>query len=951
MTPAPGAAGGGFLADLAALPHHDAVGPFLDAHPELHTPAVVDGLGDEVARLLHVDLDRADRLVLAARWLAARLDERCQARALRATAQVLYARNDYAAAAGEFDRARAIFERIGDESELGRTLSSSVQPLIYLGRYAEAETSALRAREIFERAGDRLRLARLDTNLGNLHYRRDRFAQALALYERALAALREIGEPRDVAVALRNLAVCHISLNHFAEALAIHQEARGFCESHDLPRLVVEADYNIAYLHYLRGEYTVALELYQRARTRAEATGDTYHGALCDLDQSELYLELNLLDEGIALAEQAFAGFEALQMKYEAAKALVSLAVGVGRQGEAFRALQLFARAREMFVVEGNDFWPALIDTYRGLVLHQEGRHFEARRLCQDALRFFAAVGQASKAALSELVLGRIHLSVGELVSARLRCLRALERLQETSSPELSHRAHFLLGQVEEALGAREAALAAYEASHHRLENLRSHLEQDELKIGFLKDKLAVYESLVAMSLAKGGRAEMARAFDYIEQAKSRGLADLLAFRAAVLPSAAGVRSSLVEEVHGLRQELNWYYRHIDLAEVGREQRSADHLDSLRRESRSRETELLRLLREMGGHDPEFASLQSGRTVDLESIRSTLPLDGTILEFYEARGTLLAAVVTHRDLEVVPLTPTSRVRHLLQLLQFQLSKLRLGEDYVRTFDRTLQEATAAHLRDLYGELIRPVRDRLRTARLVVVPHDFLHYVPFHALLDGDTPLIEDFAITYAPSASVYHLCGTKRSRGRESLVMGVPDEATPYIRDEVEAVARFLPSPRVFLGDEASEENLRRHGPASRFIHVATHGRFRHDNPMFSSVQLGTSRLSLFDLYQLDLPAELVTLSGCGTGLNVTEGGDELLGLVRGLLYAGTQAALVTLWDVNDRSTAEFMTAFYGHLGHGLDKGAALREAMREIREAHPHPFHWAPFVMVGRGA
>src|SRR5207245_2941039 len=83
---------------------------------------------------------------------------------------------------------------------------------------------------------------------------------------------------------------------------------------------------------------------------------------------------------------------------------------------------------------------------------------------------------------------------------------------------------------------------------------------------------------------------------------------------------------------------------------------------------------------------------------------------------------------------------------------------------------------------------------------------------------------------------------------------------------------------------------------------------------MFSSIRLSDSLLSLFDLYQLRLPAELVTLSGCGTGLNVVVGGDELLGLVRGLLYAGALSVLVTLWDVNDQSTAEFMKWFYQHL-------------------------------------
>ncbi len=117
---------------------------------------------------------------------------------------------------------------------------------------------------------------------------------------------------------------------------------------------------------------------------------------------------------------------------------------------------------------------------------------------------------------------------------------------------------------------------------------------------------------------------------------------------------------------------------------------------------------------------------------------------------------------------------------------------------------------------------------------------------------------------------------------------------------------------------------------------------------MFSSISLGNSQLNLFDLYQLSLPAELVTLSGCGTGLNVVVGGDELLGLKRGLLYAGAQGVLLTLWDVNDQSTAEFMKLFYERLRTAPDKAKALQGAMKEVRGEYAHPFYWAPFVLVG---
>jgi CHAT domain-containing protein len=182
-------------------------------------------------------------------------------------------------------------------------------------------------------------------------------------------------------------------------------------------------------------------------------------------------------------------------------------------------------------------------------------------------------------------------------------------------------------------------------------------------------------------------------------------------------------------------------------------------------------------------------------------------------------------------------------------------------------------------------------------------------------------------------------------------VMGVPDERAPYIADEVQAVANTFQQARVFIGADATADRLATFGPTSPIVHIATHGRFRRDNPMFSSIRLGSGPFNVIDLYQLRLSAELVTLSGCSTGLNAIVGGDELLGLVRGLLYAGAGAVLLTLWDAYDRSTAEFMETFYRELQTGSTKSKALQLAMRQLRDRYPHPFYWAPFVLVGQGS
>jgi CHAT domain-containing protein len=322
-----------------------------------------------------------------------------------------------------------------------------------------------------------------------------------------------------------------------------------------------------------------------------------------------------------------------------------------------------------------------------------------------------------------------------------------------------------------------------------------------------------------------------------------------------------------------------------------------------------------------------------------------------LLDYFRVRDRILVALLARERMEIVPLTLHSRVGHLMRLLQFQLSKLRLGEDYARAHGTALMHAAQEHLRGLHQELFAPFSSQIVDAQhLVFAPHDLLHHLPFHALFDGERYLIDRFTVSYAPSASIYALCNQKAApRGGSSLVMGVPDAKAPCIADEVRSVAALLPDVQSFVAEAATLAKLRELGPTSRFVHIATHGFFRQDNPMFSGIRLGDGHLSLYDLYQVRLPAELVALSGCATGMNVVAAGDELLGLVRGLIHAGAQSLLLTMWDVDDRSSAQFMTFFYRHLLVSGNKASALQQAIREVREINPHPFYWAPFFLVGK--
>ena len=946
-SPAPDAEA--LIAKLSALPDDGARARFIAENRGLWQPAVVQELASRVRQLVRVDTVRALRMADAAVNISELLgDKLALAQSLRSKANALYAIDQHAAAVEYHQRAIEIFQELGNQAELGRTLSGSIQPFLLLGQYDRALQAAERARAIFAEQGDALRLARLDINTGNIYHRQDRFGEARDCYERSYRELLNHDDAEGLAAVLSNLSTCYISLNEFAKALETHQLARAHCQQKNMPILVAQADYNIAYLYFLRGEYGRAIQMLHEAMASGKKATDKYQLALCNLDLAEIYLELNLNNEAADLARAAHEQFQQLGMGYEAAKTLVFGAIAAGRQGQPFEALELFAQAKQLFTQEKNQVWPSLLDLYQALVLLQEGRLFEARQMAAKAHEFFAASNVRGKAVVADLLLARIALRMQEIPAAYQHCLAGLQRLNGQESPLLAYQAGFLLGEVERARGNEGAAFTAYEGARQALDKIRGQLRGEELKLAFFSNKSEIYEHLVDLCLRTRGNFE--EIFGYIEQAKSRSLLDLMVQPARLSTSDDSGQSELVRSIRNLREELNWYYNLIEREQLQPETHSRERIEKLEQQAQNREADLMRALQEATVAEAHQAGFAIPALAPLDEIRSRLGPDTALVEYFFVQERVLACVLTRETADFAAITLQPRVRKLLQLLRFQLSKFRLDPQYVEKFKTAMFESIQGHLHGLYQELVAPLRPLLRQKHVLFVPHGQLHHVPFHALYDGQSYLIDQFSISYAPSASVYALCKAKEAHhDGYSLVMGIPDGLAPTIENEARAVSSLLPNSQLLLGSEATEEALRKLGPNCRNVHIATHGYFRQDNPMFSSVRLGTSYLSVYDIYQLKLPVEIVALSGCATGLNVVSPGDELMGLARGFLQAGAQSLLLSLWDVQDASTRDFMVAFYRHLQQGDSRAVALQQAMKEVRNSYPHPFYWAPFVLMGK--
>jgi CHAT domain-containing protein len=329
-----------------------------------------------------------------------------------------------------------------------------------------------------------------------------------------------------------------------------------------------------------------------------------------------------------------------------------------------------------------------------------------------------------------------------------------------------------------------------------------------------------------------------------------------------------------------------------------------------------------------------------------------LPPDTLFLEYFVARGGLVAFLAQggHVRAETLPARP-AEVERLLRLwhLNLQAAMGRSAEE-----NRALAPNATGILRKLYDMLLRPLEERAGDLfegrqQWIIAPCGSLHYLPFHALHDGRGYLARRAQISYAPSAGILrHIAAPRAAEGR-SVAFGLSQRGQlPYTVAEAEQVAKLLDGDALVEG-AATAAALAAAGSAP-VVHLATHGEFRSDNPLFSGLSLADGWLTTLDIFGLRLQASLVTLSACQTGRSVVGGGEELLGLARAFLSAGAASLLLSYWAVEDRSTADFMIAFYKSLAQGQTKVASLQAAQERLLDdgQHEHPYYWAPFALIG---
>ncbi len=510
------------------------------------------------------------------------------------------------------------------------------------------------------------------------------------------------------------------------------------------------------------------------------------------------------------------------------------------------------------------------------------------------------------------------------------------------------------LAAVAKKVGDAEGKLANLLRAADRLDSVRARLTSGDLRLNFQGEETTIYGGIVEAYYERG---ELPRSFEYAEKSKSRVLMeDLRTANLGAPPVDPALARSEAELLDDLRGAMN------------------AHRGTRAGEAEGQLIVLWKKMEEKGPPSPELSEYLAVRrgdalgASDISLLLESLGGKAGIVEYYVLNKRLLiytlsqtrGLVVTSKDVELAELR--SLAQRLLAALRDESN-----DEYVG-----LSEQLGAYI-------LSPVEEEIsKFSHMHFVPHSFLHQIPIHALPLKGKALIEEHTVSYSQSASILRYLVARENASSSStgaLVVGDTTSDLTFARVEAQKIAALLGTEPI-LAESATKERVMSSLAAGerKKISFSCHATFSGDDPLGSGIKLhGNEMLTARDWLTLNVNADLVSLSACESAVSEERPGDEMMGLVRSIIFAGARSVVGSLWPVDDLAAFVTMSRFYDNLiAKRLDKPKSLREAQLYVRDlkdpskeidepwltspylssfgarGFTHAYFWAPFVLMG---
>ncbi|WP_156816728.1 CHAT domain-containing protein [Desulfovibrio oxyclinae] len=843
---------------------------------------------------------------------------------------LLAASGRYGEAVPALERGTAILSETGTLEEhaealaqFGNVLEQSVNFPAALGKF---ETAA----ELADEAGRDMLLARQHSNMGRiLDLRLDEYVRAKRQYEKALEIHQLMGDDRAAAQDMLDIGRCDRLMGSLQAAQERYAQAQ---ELTDDPGLRARIDLERANNAWFAAKYQDAFEILAEVLGQARESGDQMLETLAVNTSGLLHWTLGDVERSLRELNEAYRLSLKLKNRTDITASILNNQGLVLREaGRLDESMSRLEKALAMDRRAGSRWGQAYALRNMARTMLEKGDPEAAWPLLEEALALTRRIGNRINEAKVLAVMGSVRLEQGSAGEAAEHFEAARAVAQEVGLPEVRWRALHGLGSVARANGELERARDLFGEAVEIIEGLRAAVSMQELRDGFSVGRTEPYEDLVRV-LADLDRPR--EAFHVAERSRARSLVEMLGNGPRRMRDELGTQ--LYNSLTAFRDRIREQRALLRRSELEAEQEVyARNLALLE----DRYSDLLLRAR---NENPELANIVEADALHLAEVSRLLDEGVSLLVYYLLDDEILCWVV-RPDGFTLHRTPADRIQ--------------LGKD-VLDYRRALQnlEPEDRLSRSLYDRLLG--RLDIPEGTVGIVPHGVLHHLSYAGLDDGDEYFVDRHPLFRVPSASV--MAYTFKRRGRnagEVLIAADPDLGDsalelPFARREGRSVAFNFPDAILLTGSKAAKPEVLRDMGRSRIVHIAAHGEFDRENPLLSTVRLasgqgGDGDLSASEVFGVSTPADLVVLSACQTGLSAVSAGDDVTGLNRAFIFAGTHVLAASLWRVSDVASAMLMKSFYRNL-ETMTKSGAMRRAMLHVRQRYPHPGYWAAFTLTG---
>jgi CHAT domain-containing protein/Tfp pilus assembly protein PilF len=812
------------------------------------------------------------------------------------------------------------------------------QIYVYMGSFYSGMTSLEKSLAMSEKLEQSIknvnRLSSADTYLAlsQIYAAMGRSADALPLSEKALSIFRSANDARGEMESLLNIGTIYSYQGDINPARQFTENSLKIAREN---KMGMARHYQLlASVSSSMGEYENALRYQEKALDEANRYGIAAQVIWSTIGMGDIYRELGDIDHAEKYFNAAKEGKDTLSMTSGSLEASLELRLGD------------FSGANKYFSSEGSLNGLAISALRMAELMIGKEERDSAVMLLNQAGNAFRLTDNIQGLSNVQILLAKVYIDAGNPLRAGTLLDSALKA---TEFPETIWQAWFQKGRMYEVLKRTDNAIQSYRNAISVIERIRGNLTIDEFKSTFFDSKREVYDRLIHMLLRENNLVD---AFQVSEQARARAFYDILANKK--IDFRGSVPGDLISKEQEKRLEMQQLYKLLQRGEKEATDTAGSGGDEIKRIRESLagvQAEYEDILRMLKLNNPAYADMVSAKPVLLPDLQSHLDTRTAVMAYWISDNELVYWLITHSG--IAGGTVKINNNDLSGIIKDTRSAIRSNEP----------ENTTAGLSRLYRLLFEPVENQMENiSNLVVIPNGALHFLPFQALIDNQGEyLVQKYNIVYSPSAGIYIICNDRLvRRGMRFMGMALSDVTVdnktglPGTDDELRKILPLFPDNISSFGMQSTETFAKKNAGDYNFIHFATHGSYNYKQPLYSYLlfppsQEDDGRLNVYEVLEMNLNAKLVTLSACETGLGNLTRGDEITGLSRAFLFAGSSSVLVSLWSVADYSTSMLMTKFYGYLkDHTLQE--ALTLAQRDVIKVYPQPLYWSPFILIGNG-